>query len=90
MATTETVNGTSDSHGPVGRALIAIRSSALLFMATIGFLIFAFGIAVELAIGSGIVDRGIWGIWSAIFAWWGAGLTLAGVVGRVVIWVRRR
>lgn len=90
MATTETANGTSDSHGPVGRALIAIRSSALLFMAIVGFLIFGCGILVELAIGGGMVNRGIWGIWSAIFAWWGAGLTLAGITGRAIIWVRRR
>lgn len=91
-----TIDGADGSSRPreIGRRLLdAIGSSVLVFVATLGVIFGVLGILVEAGIQLGLfgpLGREIWGIWAAIFVWWGAGLLGTGVVGRGIIWIRRR
>ncbi|MDS0223036.1 hypothetical protein NDI54_16950 [Haloarcula sp. S1AR25-5A] len=65
-----------------------IRDSILLKIAIGGIVFTLVGVFFD----SGILvpTGGLWSIWAAIFAVWGAGLFLLGIVGYGFFWWRRR
>ncbi|WP_226042606.1 hypothetical protein [Natrinema sp. DC36] len=65
----------------------AVRNSVLLKIAIGGVLFVLIGAFLDSGI---LVPTGeLWSIWAAIFATWGAGLILAGLVGYGFLWWKR-
>ncbi|MFC7141890.1 hypothetical protein ACFQMA_18895 [Halosimplex aquaticum] len=87
MATSKNASG---ANSFATRAASEIKESVLARVATLGVLLTFLAIAIEAAIRSGFLVRGISGIWATIFLLWGVALVVAGTVGRTLIWWRRR
>jgi len=87
MATRTSRSGAS---GLGSRAITELRESVLAKVATLGVVLLALSIALETAISAGLLERGISAVWAVIFLLWGTALVVLGVVGRVLIWWRRR
>lgn len=80
----------SDANGLGTRALTELRDSVLAKVATLGVVLFVIAVLLEGAIRAGVLERGISAVWAVIFLLWGTALVTLGVVGRVLIWWRRR
>jgi len=95
MGTTQSNADADEGAGPAGtvraepegiREIIA--DSVLLKIAIFGGLTVLLGAFLDTGV---LVPRGgLWGIWSAVFAVWGAGLITAGLGGYLFVWWRRR
>ncbi|WP_135366599.1 hypothetical protein [Halosimplex halophilum] len=87
MATRTNPSGAS---GLGRRAVTELRESVLAKVATLGAILFALSVLLEMAIRVGFLERGISAVWAVIFLVWGTALVVLGVAGRVLIWWRRR
>ncbi|WP_436924210.1 hypothetical protein [Halosimplex amylolyticum] len=85
-----TSNNASGANRLTARATSELRDSVLVRVATMGVALIFLAVAIEAAIQSGFLVRGISGVWATIFLLWGVALTTAGTLGRTLIWWRRR
>ncbi|WP_459191472.1 hypothetical protein [Halosimplex sp. J119] len=87
MATSKNASGANRLST---RAVSELRDSVLARVIVLGILLAILAVSIEGAIQVGILVRGISGIWATIFLLWGTALVIAGTVGRILIWWRRR
>jgi uncharacterized membrane protein YraQ (UPF0718 family) len=87
MATRTNQSGAS---GLGARVVSELRDSVLAKVATVGLFLLVVSVSLETAIGAGFLERGISAVWAVVFLLWGTALVVLGVVGRTLIWWRRR
>lgn len=81
---------THEAEGSLSRVLTAISDSVLAKLVLAGLVLVSIGIGLELAIQTGILERGLSAVWSVIVLLWGTAMIVFGLIGRTLIWWRRR